>query len=207
MLFYIFLLFYFIEHINNEKGLLLYSQNKLIFMEKSTKSSAINFGLYLGALLALLTVLAYAINLDWLTNMWFGLFIIFAIITLGIISVAKVKQLQNGFATFKEVFTAYFITIIIGLTISTFVSYLLFNFIDTEAADVLKQKTIEKTVDMLKGFNTPAEAIAQSVEQIETQDQYSLGSILKGLAGYTVFFSIIGLIVAAAMKKNQPETE
>ncbi|WP_027138733.1 DUF4199 domain-containing protein [Gaetbulibacter saemankumensis] len=176
-------------------------------MEKSTKSSAINFGLYLGALLALLTVLAYAINLDWLTNMWFGLFIIFAIITLGIISVAKVKQLQNGFATFKEVFTAYFITIIIGLTISTFVSYLLFNFIDTEAADVLKQKTIEKTVDMLKGFNTPAEAIAQSVEQIETQDQYSLGSILKGLAGYTVFFSIIGLIVAAAMKKNQPETE
>ena len=176
-------------------------------MEKSFKSLAINYGLYLGGLLALLTVIAYAVNLDLLTNMWYGIFILIAIIVFGIFSVAKTKQLQDGYASFKESFTAFFITVVLGLTISTLVSYLLFNFIDTEAADVLKQKTIEKTVDMMKGFNTPSDAIAQTVEQIESQNQYSIGNILKGLAGYTVFFSIIGLIVAAAMKKSIPNAE
>ena len=176
-------------------------------MDKTLKSIATNYGLYLGVLMALLTVLSYAINLELLTNMWYGIFILIAIIAFGIISVAKLKQAQNGFASFKEAFSSYIITVIIGLVISTFVSYLLFNFIDTDAADVLKEKTIEKTVQMMENFNTPNEAIAAAVDQIESQNQWSIGNILKGLAGYIVFFSVIGLIVAAAMKKSKPDTE
>ncbi len=176
-------------------------------MEKSLKSIATNYGLYLGALLALLTVVSYAVNLELLTNMWYGIFILIAIIVFGIISVAKTKQANNGFANFKEAFTSYLITILIGLVISTLVSYLLFNFIDTDAALVLKEKTIEKTVQMMENFNTPSEAIAQAVEKIESQDQFAIGSIIKGLASYLVFFSIIGLIVAAALKKNNPNAE
>ncbi len=176
-------------------------------MEKSLKSIAVNFGIYLGILLTLVTVISYAIDLSLLTNTWIGLFILIAIIVFGIISVAKLKQAQNGFATFKEAFTSYFITILIGLVISTFVSYLLFNFIDTDAAEILKQATIEKTVEMLEGFNSPSEAIEKAVEQIESQNQYSLANIVKGLAGYLVVFSIIGLIVSAAMKKSDPNAE
>lgn len=176
-------------------------------MEKSLKSIATNYGLYLGVLLALITVLAYAINIGLLTNMWLGIFIMIAIIVFGIISVAKVKQAQNGYASFKQAFTAYFLTVLIGLLISTLVSYLLFNFIDPEAAEVLKEKTIETTVEMLEGFNSPTEAIDKAVDQIESQNQYSLGNIAKGLAGYLVFFSVIGLIVAAAMKKSNSEAE
>ena len=176
-------------------------------MEKTLKSIATNYGLYLGVLLALLTVVSYAVNLELLTNMWYGFFILLAIIVFGIVSVAKSKQAQNGFATFKGAFTSYFITVLLGLVISTFVSYLLFNFIDTEASEVLKEKTIEKTVQMMESFNVPNEGIAEAVEKIESQDQFSIGNIIKSLAGYLVFFSIIGLIVAAAMKKSNPDTE
>jgi hypothetical protein len=137
--------------------------------------------------------------------MWYGIFILIAIIVFGIISVAKTKQAQNGYATFKQAFTSYFITVLIGLLISTLVSYLLFNFIDTEAAEVLKEKTIESTIQTLEGFNAPSETIAESVKQIESQNQFSILNILKGLAGYLVLFSIIGLIVAAAMKKTDPD--
>jgi len=176
-------------------------------MEKSLKSIATNYGLYLGVFLALVTVLAYAINLELLTNMWVGILILISIIIFGIISVAKVKQAQNGFASFKQAFTSYFITVLIGLLISTLVSFLLFNVIDTDAAEVLKEKTIEKTVQMMEGFNTPTEVIDKSVEEMESQNQYSIGNITKGLAGYLVVFSIIGLIVAAAMKKSNQEAE
>lgn len=176
-------------------------------MEKTIKSIASNYGLYLGVLLSLITVLSYAVNLELLTNMWLGIFIMIAIVVFGIISVAKSKQAQNGYASFKEAFTAYFVTVLIGLLVSTLVSYLLFNVIDTDAAEVLKQKTIEQTVEMMEGYNSPTEMIDQTIEQIESQNQYSIGNILKGLAGYLVLFSIIGLLVAAAMKKSNPEAE
>lgn len=176
-------------------------------MKESLKSIATNYGLYLGIALLLLTVLSYAVDLSLMTNMWFGLFILLVTIAFGIISVAKVKQAQNGFTSFKEAFSAYFITVVIGLLISTFVSYLLFNVIDTDAANTIKEQTIEKTVEMLEKFNTPNNVIAQSVEQIEEQDQYSLLNLLKSLAGSIVLFCIIGLIVSAALKKNNPDAE
>lgn len=176
-------------------------------MEKTLKSIATNYGLYLGILLTLATIIPYAVNIELLINTYLGIFILIAVIVLGIISVAKVKQAQNGYASFKEAFTAYFITIALGLFISTLVSYLLFNFIDTGAADVLKEKTIEKTVQMLEGFNSPTDVIDQTVENMEAQNNYSIVNIAKGLAGYLVMFSIIGLIVAAAMKKKNPDAE
>lgn len=176
-------------------------------MDKSLKSIASDYGLYLGGALALFTVLSYAINLDLLVNMWYGIAILIGIIVTGIISVGKVKQRFNGYASFKESFTAFFITVVIGLVISTIVSYLLFNVIDTDAAAVLKEKTIERTVQMLEGFNTPPEIVSKSVQQIEATNQFSIGNVLKGLAGYLVLFSIIGLIVAAAMKKTDPDSQ
>ena len=176
-------------------------------MEKSLKSIATNYGLYLGVFLSLITVLAYAISLEFLTNMWVGILILIAIIVFGIIAVAKVKQAQNGYASFKQAFTSYFITVLIGLLVSTLVSFLLFNVVDTDAADVLKEKTIEKTVEMMEGFNAPTDVIDKTVEDMESQNQYSIGNITKSLAGYLVVFSIIGLIVAAAMKKSNPEEE
>lgn len=176
-------------------------------MEKSLKSIATNYGLYLGTGLALITVVVYAIKLDLFASMWFGITLLILMIVVGIIAVAKVKQSQNGYASFKESFSAFFITMLVAVLISTVVSYLLFNVVDTEAAVTLKELTIEKSVAMMEGFNAPTDAIDAAVTQMEEQDQYSIGNVLKGLTGNLVAMSIIGLIVAAAMKKNNPNAE
>ncbi|MCK5400575.1 MAG: DUF4199 domain-containing protein [Flavobacteriaceae bacterium] len=175
-------------------------------MEDSIKSSAKNYGLYLGGLLALLTALVYAVNLDLMINMWYSIFILLLIIVFGIISVAKAKGLLEGYITFKQSFTSYFLTILIGLVISTVVSYLIFNIIDPEAANVIKEKTIEASIAMMEGFGAPAETIAEAVDKMEKDNQFSVGNVVKSLAIQLVIFSVIGLIVAAIMKKN-PETE
>ena len=49
-------------------------------MEPTTKSSAINNGLYLGAILSLITVLIYAVNLDLFTEWWLGI-ILFIVVS------------------------------------------------------------------------------------------------------------------------------
>jgi hypothetical protein len=176
-------------------------------MEQSIKSSSINYGLYLGGALALLTVIAYAANLDLLVSVWYGILILIAVIAFGIVSVAKSKAILEGYISFKNSFASYFLTIFIGLLISTLVSYILFNFIDPEAAVTLKEKTIESQVQMLEGFNVPNEQIAEQVELLENQDNFSIINIIKGFAIYLVMFSIIGLIVAAVMKKNNPDAQ
>ena len=58
-------------------------------METSTKSIAINFGLYLGGILSLLTVMAYAISLDLFTKWWFGIAMMILVIVLGVMSSTK----------------------------------------------------------------------------------------------------------------------
>ena len=174
-------------------------------MEQSIKSSAINYGVYLGGLLALITVLIYAININLMVNMWIGIGLLIVIVGFGIVSTAKSKSILEGLLSFKQAFSSYFITVAVGIAISTAVSAILFNFIDPEAAEVIKEKTVETMIAMLEGFNTPAEAIADAVEKIESQNQYGILNLLKSLAWGLLFQSIIGLIVAAIMKRSNPD--
>ena len=171
-------------------------------MEQSTKSKAINLGLILGSILAGITLVSYAAYLELLTKWWLGLFLFIVIIVFGTISVTKAKQLNEGFIEFKDAFSAYFITIAIGIIISTATSILIFNVLDQEAALQLKEMTIEATVKMMKGFGAPAESISQTVDAMEEQkNQYSVGPQLQSTAIFLVIQSIIGLIIALIMKK------
>ena len=84
-------------------------------MEKSLKSMASNYGLYLGVALTLLTVLSYALDLSLMTNMWYGIFILLIVIVFGVISVAITKLAHNGFASFILGFSSYVIRVVFGL--------------------------------------------------------------------------------------------
>ncbi len=179
-----------------------------IFMENTLKSNAINFGLYLGLGLSLLTVVGYAVNIAILVNFWLMILILpLAIIALGIISTAKGKSINGGYLSFKEAFSSYFITVAIGIMISTVVSLILFNFIDPDAAIEMKNIMVSQTETFLSNSGAPPEKIAENIEKIESQDTFGIGTQLKSLAQSLIFFAIVGLIVAAAMKKSRPDTK
>ena len=174
-------------------------------MEKSIKSSAINYGLYLGGALSLITIAIWFVDINLMANMWLGIFLLLAIIAFGVVSTAKSKSLNGGFLSFKEAFSSYFITVAIGIAISSIVSMILFSYIDPEAAKQIQQLTIESTINMMEGFGAPAEAIAEAVEKIESQNQFSIVNTLKSLAWGFLFQAIIGLIVALIMKKSNQD--
>ncbi|ULC58874.1 DUF4199 domain-containing protein [Flaviramulus sp. BrNp1-15] len=174
-------------------------------MEKSIKSLAVNWGLYLGITLVVFTILGY-VNLDLFTKWWFGISMLILIIVFGIISAMKSKGLLGGFISFKNAFTSYFITIALGLAISTVVSIIIFNFIDPEAAITLKEKILDSTVEMMKGFGAPEEAIAEAVEKMEAEDNmFSIGKTLQNFIFQLIGYIIVGLIVALVVKKNNPD--
>jgi len=175
-------------------------------MEKSLKSIATNYGLYLGVTLALISVIAYAVNLDLYTQIWFGLCLLAIIIVFGIIAVIKIKKTNGGFLSFKYAFTAYFITILIGMVISTLVSVIIFNFIDPDAAAELQVKVMDAQIARLEAYNVPVDVIDETVKKMESQgNMFSIGNVLQSLVFQLIGFSVVGLIVAAVMKKNNPD--
>src|SRR5690554_2897313 len=172
-------------------------------METSIKSNSINYGLYLGAALSLFTVFAYAVNLDLFTKWWYGIALMILVIVFGIISSMTSKKLKGGFINFKEAFTSYFIAIALGIVISSVVSFLVFNVIDPEAAKLLQEKILDSQVTMMRGFGAPEDAIAEVVEQLE--NMFALSKVLQSIAFQLVGFSVVGLIVALVVKKEDPQ--
>ena len=177
-------------------------------MEKSLKSIATNYGLYLGVLLTLLTILVYTFSLELFVNPLYIISVMIATIIFGLISIIKCKQRFNGYINFKEAFKAYFIVAIIGLGISTLVTFVLFNFIDIEASETIKEKTIEKFIEMLKGINTSEQEISNTIDKIKNENLYSFSNVLQRLImNYLLPITIIGLMSAAFIKKTNPDSE
>ena len=96
-------------------------------------------------------------------------------------------------------------TTIVGIAISSILTFILYTIIDPDAAEEIKKITIEATISMMEGFNTPPDIIAQQVEELEKTEQFSIVNSLKSLAFQAVFQAVIGLIVAAVMKKSNVE--
>ena len=174
-------------------------------MESSIKSNSINRGLYLGGFLALVTILGYALNMELLVKWWLGILLLIVIVVFGIVSVAKAKDIQEGIISFKEAFSAYFLTVAVGVAISVVFNIILFNFVDPDAATELQQKIVENTINMMEGFGAPADAIAEQVDKMENDNQFSIGNQLMSVAYQFIFYAVIGLIVAAVMKKSNPD--
>lgn len=87
-------------------------------------------------------------------------------------------------------------------------TFILFNFIDTDAALALKEKSIEKLIEVYRNMNLSDDKIAEMIDQVESQNLYSIKNSLSGMAtSYLLPLSIIGLIVAAAMKKSDPKAK
>lgn len=188
-------------------------------MNQIIKNNGVNFGLILGFLLILPTMLGYAINISLLVSYWTFAYVFLTIIILGIITIAATKKGLGGFISFKEAFTSYFIMTLISLALSTTMNFLLFNVIDTDFVNVVKQEQIDMTESQREFFvnkmaDAPQESIDElhdkfdeGIERIKADEPYSIISLLKGFTIGIAIFSIFGLLLAAILKKKNPDLE
>lgn len=174
-------------------------------MEKSLKSISINYGLYLALLLSAFTIIAYAIYIELLVNFWLMILLLPLItIIFGVISSAKSKSILGGFISFKQAFSSYFITVAVGIIISSIVSIVLFGIIDTEAATMLQEIGMEKARSFMERLGAPQSEIDKAMAEASNQDSLSVGTQILNIAKGLVFYAIVGLIVGLIMKKNDP---
>lgn len=166
------------------------------------KKNGVKFGIILGVVSIIATTLMYVIDLKLFVNIWIGVILFFTSLTIGIVSVAQSKKQIGGFITFKEAFTGFFITMAIGLALNILFSIILFNLIDPEAALTIRENIIEYTVSMLQKANTPAATIKQQVETMRSSNSYSIGNQIQTYFWFLLFYIIVGLLVAVALRNK-----
>lgn len=173
-------------------------------MEKSLKSISINYGIYLGLALAAITVLVYAVMIDLFTEWWLGILLILLIIGFGLAAALKSRKAMGGFMSFKEAFTSYFITIAIGTLISTVVGIVIFNFVDPDSAAYINEKIITMTRETMENWGAPQESINEAMAKMEGENNFSTGAQLQSYVVRLLILSVLGLIVAVAVKRKDP---
>ncbi|HAT63984.1 MAG TPA: DUF4199 domain-containing protein [Flavobacteriaceae bacterium] len=172
--------------------------------QKLVRKSSINYGLITGGVLALTTTLMYVLNTELFTVWWIGILTILFVIIMGIIATAKSKSLLGGIMTFRQAFSAYFITVAVALFISTALGILLFTIIDPELADFLNEKIIEITRDFMERFGAPESEIDKALAELEGKNNFSAGNQLWSYIKGLIFQAVLGLLVALIFKKKDP---
>ena len=171
-------------------------------MESTTKSSAINYGLYLGAILSITSVVIYAVNLDLFTEWWLGIILFVLVVVYGVVSALKSKKILDGLINFQQAFASYFITIAVGTLIATVIGIAIFTFIDPEAATYLNEEILTLTKQTMERFGAPQEVIQAAIEEASTKNNFSLAMQGQAFIFRLAFYALIGLIVALIVKKS-----
>jgi|TARA_B110000967_G_C18476018_1_gene359782 hypothetical protein len=171
-------------------------------MEQTTKSAAINYGVYLGAITSLITIIIYGVDIDLFTAPWLGIVLFIIVVAFGAVSALNSRKLLGGFISFKQAFSSYFITIAVGTLMSSIVGIVIFTYIDPEAAIYLNEQVLILTKETMERIGLPQEAIIAAIEEASKKDNFSLGAQTQAFVFRLVFYAVIGLIVGLIVKKT-----
>lgn len=150
-------------------------------------------GLYLGGVKLMTSPFAFAMNL---------LPIVFAVMA----CIAAKKQ-DGGYLTFGKALKISFGVFVITGIITSFFAFFLFNFIDLEFKQAMQQASLEMTENMMKKFGAPQDQIDKAMDEAMKKDNFSLGNIMLGFAFSCFLYFLFSLIIAAIVKKKNPENE
>jgi hypothetical protein len=175
-------------------------------MNEVIKKNGITYGIITGVVSALITAAIYAIDLNLFVKWWLGIMIFAIYITIGIVLLSKTKKELKGIFSFKEAFTTYFLSSVIGIVISVGFSILLFNVIDPSAKDSLNEIIMKYTAETMEKFGAPSSAINEAVKKMQETNPYSTIEQLKGSIYSVAGSALFGLILALIFK-SKPSQE
>ena len=166
---------------------------------------SVRYGLILGALNVAFTAGAFLIDYKLIQNPLIG-FLIFGI-TIAILFIAgfELRKKNGGYLSFKNALRSSFIIYTIAAVLMVAYNLLQYNVFTPEIAQELQKDALNQQVMVWESFGMSDEQIDENAAAMEDRNLFGLTWQLVGLAGNLVFGLIISLIVAAIVKKKEPE--
>ena len=143
-------------------------------------------------------------NLELLTNVWLGFSIVFFLIVFGIFSILEAKKKLGGLITFKEAFSTYFYTILIGNVLNTIYLLALYLIIlSPETKDAIKQLMVDSGINVMKLNGEPQEKIEEALKMSRTLNPFTVELVFTGFIKYLLRDCLIGFLVALIFRNKR----
>lgn len=171
-------------------------------MNEIIKKNGVSYGIITGVVSALITTAIYSIDLNLFVKWWLGIMIFLVYIIISVILLSKTKKELKGVFSFKEAFTTYFISAVIGILISVGFNILLFNVIDPSAKDAINEIVIKYTAETMQKFGAPSASISEAVKKMQENNPYSTIELLKSSIFSIAGSALFGLLLALIFKSK-----
>ena len=83
----------------------------------------------------------------------------------------------------------------------------MYNVIDPQLPELMKEGQIDMQVSILEAFNTPDEKIDAAITEIEKQDLASPSILIQGMVFGFLLYAVIDLILALFVRRSRPDFE
>jgi len=177
-------------------------------MESTSNKLAINNGLFIGGISAVLNILIYYIYPQMMGNTLYGIFMMFIAMGLYIFFTIDLRKKIGGFWSFKEALKGIFLMSFIAGLLSTFVNFVFYKFIEPGAFEQISGIIIENLSVTYEKLGMDQDTIDKTIEKVlesmKSQFNPSFEDLLKTLGIGVLIQFIMSLIFAAIFKKEQP---
>jgi hypothetical protein len=161
-------------------------------------------GILLGCLLILFSTYINFFHLELLTNVWLGFSTVFVLIAFGIFSILQTKVKLGGLITFKESFSSYFYTILIGNLMSAVYLLLLYLLLlPPETKELILQGMRDFDIVLLKQNQMSQKNIDDTLEFYKTYDPFAASTVFTGFIKYLLRDCLIGFLVALIFRNKR----
>ena len=166
-------------------------------------------GLILAGVSILLTMLTYVIDVSLMVEWWFG--VVSLLISMGLLIYLGINYRNDigGILSYGDAFKFSFLVFFVSYVIGIIFQIALYTVIDPELPEIMKQLTVEKTVEMMEGFGLSDEALDAAIIGVEDgidEATTPMGMIKSAPLGifFLLFFSAISAIF---IKRNPPVSD
>jgi hypothetical protein len=177
-------------------------------MESTSNKLAINNGLFIGGISAVLNILIYYIYPQMMGNTLYGIFMMFIAMGLYVFFTIDLRKKIGGFWSFKEALKGIFLMSFIAGLLSTFVNFVFYKFIEPGAFEQISGIIIENLSVTYEKLGMDQDTIDKTIEKVlesmKSQFNPSFVDLLKTLGIGVLIQFIMSLIFAAIFKKEQP---
>lgn len=169
---------------------------------------ALNNGLLVGILSALLGILVYYISPASMGSTFFGIAMMLVSLAIYIYFTIDLRKKIGGFWSFREALRGIFLMAFVAGLVLTLINFVFYKFIEPEAFEKISgvvQANLEQTYSR---FGMDQETIDKTMEQVmekmRSQFDPSFTDLLKNLGIGILIQFVMSLIFAAIFKKEQP---
>ena len=166
-------------------------------------------GLILAGVSILLTMLTYVIDVSLMVEWWFG--VVSLLISMGLLIYLGINYRNDigGILSYGDAFKFSFLVFFVSYVVGIIFQIALYTVIDPELPEIMKQLTVEKTVEMMEGFGLSDEALDAAIIGVEDgiDEATTPMGMIKSSPWGILFLLLFSAIAAIFIKRNPPVSD